>query len=271
MTIPSFGWAGLTDAEISQKSPVPILALRNAGENIREMILDPDTMTPAVAHDHDTANSGLIWWPSHNLIITASLNTNTLSGSNSEWEVKSGITSKRYDEDGGVFMNMEGEFVYTNLGGGDNSSIDDLTSERAFGRGAPVVVSVYAKVKSTVNPPVNEGEIAFGIASGSTTDFLPGCKAFIDWTDLATTHKRFWFTCTFGDVTDPVGMLIKCTAPFDHPAVLDCAMVTLGTSLSYWMPMPNDAVHKNLLKVSTYVPIWDEAKSITGAIRLPAY
>ena len=271
MTISAFPWTGLTDAEIRQKSPVPVLAFRNEAEHLREIVLDPDTMTPAVAHDHDAANSGLIWWPSHNLIQSASLNSNTVNGSNSEWIIKNGVTAIAYASGGGVLMNMEGEFLYTNLGGGDNSSLDDLTSERAFGRGAPVVVSLYCKVKSTVNPAVNEGEIAFGLASGSTTDFLPGCSAFIDWTDLATTHKRFWFRCAFGDVTEPIGMLIKCAAPFDHPAVVDCVMVTLGTSLSYWMPMPNDFVHKNLLKVSTFVPIWDEAKSITGAIRLPAY
>lgn len=273
MTAPAFPWIQLTDGELTSGMPIPgtlPMAIRNRLEHLREIVYDPDTMTAAVAHDHDGVNSGLIWWPSPNLIPGASLNRSTLGFGQSDWEAKNSVTTDQYSLTGGAFLNAEGEYLYTALGGGDNSSRDDLQSDEAFGGGAPMVVSIYAKVKSTAGPPINEGAIAFGLASGSTADFLPGCKGLIDWTDLATTHKRFWLRCKIGDVSDPVGMLIKCTEKSDAPMVLDCPMVTLGTSLSYWMPMPNDDTHRNMLKVSTFVPIWDEMKSITSAIRVPA-
>src|SRR3990167_6929370 len=84
MTRCSFPWTGLRDEEIRQKAPVPVLALRNELEHLREVILDPDTMTPAVAHDHAGENSGRIWWPSPNLIASASLSSNTVNTYSSE-------------------------------------------------------------------------------------------------------------------------------------------------------------------------------------------
>ena len=289
MTAPSFPFIELADSETERQMPFPsslLVALRNSAYHLRDVVLDPDIHTAAVAHDHDGVNSGLLKLPSPNMLPHAAFNTSVAGSSESEWFFSKSVSFGTYSgSDGGAKLQNAGEYITTEVGSGDRSDVDDLASEEAFGAGATICVSLYARTTAAITT----GAILFGLGSGSikqaeadgtgpyrvtTTSFdsslFPGCAGLIHHTDLSTSWKRFWFRCNPGNSKDGVFFIAQVADGFDKSIRLDCPAATCGPHLGWFAPMPNDKTIRALRYQTAGIPIYDETVSITSAVRVPA-
>lgn len=284
----TYSWTTVADWECDDGNLFPstlLTALRNNALHVREFVLDPDIHTEAISHSHDGSNSGLMMLPSPNLIPHASLNDQTAGSSKTEWFYSKGVAFGPYNgTTPGAVMQNAGQYIAIEVGSGDRSDVDDLASEAAFGAGAELNVSLYARRAATLT----EGELHFGLSGAGSAarlqdggdtqtagigdgSFTQGCRGSIHCTDLSTSWKRFYFPCAIGDVENGLLFAAAVYDGFDGQVAIDCVQVTLGPHLGWWAMMPNDKTSADFGFVSHGVPIFDESVSITNAVRLQEF
>lgn len=260
----TYSWTDIADADIDSESPITstlITALRNNIITVDEQV--SYGYTRASAHAHNGTDSAPITpQHGHNLLLhSGPTSTNNNAG---HWST-SGVTN---DRDNGYSMSSSGSYFSQKVPAGANNLA--ATMKQVWGsNGCNFVGSLYAKSAAALT----SGNVRFGLCDGNDgTAFITGARVTIDYTDLSTTWKRFWFTMSAvaGSLTTDLRCVGRVNSAMSATCYFGGFMLYPGSILIPYMPCPVDEEHTEFLQHAYSIPFWDWTISMTSATKLTA-
>ena len=268
MTATTYTWQVVQDGSTEPISPALASVVEGERQNLvtcREMVYDPATQVPILAHDHDGLNSSAIYPPSPNLITYCKFNS--AQDLASMRAGASGVTfgSDSRENAGGAF-DAAGDYlaVYVAANSANRSN---------FGTTAKIAGSVFARNAI----PNTSGELRFGLCDGvanaAAGTFLAGCRASILYSHLDASWRRFWGVMTIpGATTVDLLMNMRVQTTFTNEVRLDAPAANLGPCLTWWWQSTLESYGANstneLIDISKNLPIFDGDVSMRRATKL---
>lgn len=272
MPAPSYSWTTISNARIDARSPFDVdLAtdLRDNLEFLRELYLGSNTTIASVPHTHLGVTDGTVdAVTSDNILVNSAPDDD---GVGNDWT----YSEVSIESDRGFLVPVtELGYAYQIL-----TTRADLSKAMLGTTGGNFVVSLFVKAKTSAP---TAGKLSFGLADGSTTAYISGCRADIDFSQVTTSWKRFYTVLSAkggGASTDVRFLLLNgwsTNAALDAQTIVTCMAVNLGSQLTYWMPgiteaSGNDDTHDDWRRYGlTDVPCWERATAITNATAITA-
>lgn len=272
MPAPTYSWTTIGNSRIDANSPFDVdltTDLRDNLEFLRELVLGSNTTIASVPHSHLGVTDGAVdVVTSDNILVNSAPDDD--AGVGHDWSA-SGVSDET--DRGFLVSTADGAYAYQIL-----TTRSDLRG--MFGAtGGDFVISLFVKAKTSAP---TSGVLSFGLADGSATSFISGCRADIPFGDVTTTWKRFYTTLEAkagGASTDVRFLLLNgwsTNAAFNNQTIVTCMAVNLGRTLTYWMPGITEAsgngdTHDDWKKYGlTDVPCWERASAITNATYIAA-
>ena len=271
MPAPTYSWTTISNARIDARSPFDVdltTDLRDNLEFLRELYLGSNTTIAAVPHTHLGVTDGAVDAVTSDNILVNSAPDDDGDG---DWFTSNvSIESDR----GFLVSTTELASAYQIL-----TTRAELSKPMLGTTGGNLVVSLFVKAKTSAP---TAGKLSFGLADGSATAYITGCRADIDFSQVTTSWKRFYtvLSAKGGGATTDVRFLLlngwSTNAAFDQQVIVTCMAVNLGSALTYWMPgvteaSGNDDTHDDWRRYGlTDVPCWERATAITNATSITA-
>lgn len=289
---PTRTWITVTDAEIvAGASVTPLLrAFYNNADFIRQGVLGrTKTSVVSVPHTHDGVDTPQVETGAtgRNLITNSAPDAKYVGdwSGTGDWWPRVKYKKKKPPH---VHVVPGRGFNFT---GRKNAHVWTIPTTRAdvskmiWGQGSEITCSLYARVLSTAT----QGELSFGMST--TNGWLEGCRFAVDYTDLSTSHARFYGFATVSPVLTEgtayptnsdteINQLngprfeVRITESFDAALEVTGFMLSLGHRLRWWVPARMDA-HGNgnthddwNLYGMEVCPAWEKSVAFTNATKL---
>lgn len=244
-----------TDAE-SPMTAALISAIAQNNDHVYSWI--GGSYTPAEDHDHRGVNSKHVFWPGYNWI-----NGPTFYGQ--AWTEK-GLTLRSF---GGYAGSNEGSLISRGI-------LRYEQNYQLIGEGSHFVCSLMAKTDASLTA----GKMLFGVTSDDTS-FLPGCMFSVDFPRITTSWQRFWGSCwvEVEEADVPIRFSVVFDDGFSSAVEVSAFNMTPGKVLQFFQldhmgtgsddtPDARESDHQFWVSAPYNVPIFDEAITMTNAVRL---
>lgn len=272
MPAPSVTWTDISPARLQSNAPADASLVDDIYDNIvfcRELFIGTNTTLAAVPHSHLGVTDGA---------ITALASDNILQNSapdddgDGDWTT-SGIEIE--SDKGFLVSTTDGSFAWQRLFTSDSNA--DITLN-AFGTtGADWCLSIFVRARTQAP---TAGILSFGLADGSTSSYISGCRADISYTQITTAWQRFYMTLDAkgGSASTDVRFLLcngaGANAALNQQTVVTCMAVTFGKVLTYWMPGVGEAsgngdTHDDWRRYGlTDIAAWEQATGLHNATKI---
>lgn len=269
MPAPTYSWTTIAGSRRDALSPGDVSLftdMRDDLEFCREMLIGTNTELARVPHVHlGVTDSSVDTVTSDNLLQNSAPDDDA----DGDWS----RTNVSIESNVGFLVSTtEGANAYQIL------TTRAALSKALFGAtGADVCISLFLKAKTSAP---TAGTFSFGLADGSNTSYISGCKGSIAFGSITTDWQRFYMTLSakggsaVTDVRFLMGSGIGSDTALDQQVIVTCMAVCLGSTLTYWMPgiceaLGNGDTHDDWRKYGlTSAPTWEESTAITNAVQV---